>query len=108
MDVAGTGFNTTSVVVARVVKKDNNKIDKVQLVNINTIPTSGNFKDDAIFIKKTFYAYGGDLDLVKSKVKIKKNINFMKIIYCFYLFLFVFICFYKYWNHVYKKIENLI
>lgn len=69
VDVAGTGFNTTSVVVARVVKKDNNKIDKVHLVNINTIPTSGNFKDDAIFIKKTFYAYGGDLDLVKSKVK---------------------------------------
>lgn len=69
VDVAGTGFNTTSVVVARVVKKDNNKIDKVQLVNINTIPTSGNFKDDAIFIKKTFYTYGGDLDLVKSKVK---------------------------------------
>lgn len=69
VDVAGTGANTTSIIVGRVVKKENNKIDKVQIVNINTIPTSGNFKDDAIFIKKVFYAYGGDLDLVKSKVK---------------------------------------
>ena len=50
-------------------KKENNKIDKVQIVNINTIPTSGDFSADAICIKKTFYAYGGDLDIVKSKVK---------------------------------------
>lgn len=69
VDVAGTGFNTTSIVVGRVVKKENNKIDKVQIVNINTIPTSGDFSADAICIKKTFYAYGGDLDIVKSKVK---------------------------------------
>jgi len=69
VDVAGTGANTTSIVVGRVVKRDDNKIDKVQIVNINTIPTSGDFKEDAIFIKKVFYAYGGDLDLVKSKVK---------------------------------------
>lgn len=69
VDVAGTGANTTSIVVGKVIKKDSGKIDKIQLVNINTIPTSGDFSADAICIKKTFYAYGGDLDLVKSKVK---------------------------------------
>lgn len=69
VDVAGTGENTTSIIVGRVIKKDNNKIDKVQIVNINTIPTSGDFSADAVCIKKTFYAYGGDLNLVRSKVK---------------------------------------
>lgn len=69
VDVSGTGANTTSIVVSRVLRKENGKLDKVQFVNINTIPTSGNFVDDAICIKKTFYAYGGDLDIVKSKVK---------------------------------------
>ncbi len=69
VDVAGTGFNTTSVVVGKVIKRDNGKIEKIHIVNINTIPTSGDFSADAIFIKKTFYAYGGDLDLVRSRVK---------------------------------------
>ena len=69
VDVAGTGANTTSIVVGRIVKRENNTLDKVQIVSINTIPTSGDFSEDAIFIKKLFYAYGGSLEIAKSKVK---------------------------------------
>ena len=69
VDVAGTGENTTSIVIGRILKKENNTLDKVQVVSCNTIPTSGDFSDDAIFIKKLFYAYGGSLDLTKSRVK---------------------------------------
>ena len=69
VDVAGTGDNTTSIAVGRVLKKENNTIDKIHIVSLNTIPTSGDFSEDAIFIKKLFYAYGGSLDLTKSRVK---------------------------------------
>ena len=69
VDVAGTGENTTSIVVGRILKKENNTLDKIQIVSINTIPTSGDFSEDAIFIKKLFFAYGGSLDLTKSRVK---------------------------------------
>lgn len=69
VDVAGTGTDTTSICVGRVLKQANGKIDKIHVVGLYTIPTSGNFKSDAIFIKKIFLAFGGDYDLVKSKVK---------------------------------------
>lgn len=69
VDVAGAGANTTSIVVGKIMKRENNTLDKVKIVSMNTIPTSGDFSEDAIFIKKLFYAYGGSQDIVKSKVK---------------------------------------
>ncbi len=69
VDVAGTGTDTTSISVGRVLKQDNGKIDKIHVVGLYTIPTSGDFKSDAIFIKKIFLSFGGSYDIVKSKVK---------------------------------------
>lgn len=69
VDVAGTGTDTTSICIGRVLKQANGKIDKVHIVGLYTIPTSGNFKSDAIFIKKLFLKYGGSYEMVKSKIK---------------------------------------
>lgn len=69
VDVAGTGTDTTSICIGRVLKQANGKIDKIYIVGLYTIPTSGNFKSDAIFIKKLFLKYGGNYEMVKSKVK---------------------------------------
>lgn len=69
VDVAGTGTDTTSVCIGRVLKQANGKIDKIHIVGLYTIPTSGDFKSDAIFIKKLFLKYGGNYDIVKSKIK---------------------------------------
>ena len=69
VDVAGAGMNMTSIVIGKILKNPNGRLNKVQIVSMTSIPTSGDFSEDAIFIKKLFFAYGGSEDMIKSKVK---------------------------------------
>ena len=66
---ASESNNKTAIVVLRIIRNDNGQIRQVRLVNIITPPNGLNFEEQSIIVKQTFYKYGGNLDLNKSRVK---------------------------------------
>ena len=69
VDVARKVNNKTAIVVGKIIKNNVGKIRQIQIVNITTPPQNLSYKEQSIIIKKIFYQYGGNLDLIKSRVK---------------------------------------
>lgn len=61
--------NKTVIAVLKIIRNDNGSINEVQLVNIIVPPNGLNYEEQAIEVKKIFKKYGGNIDLVKSRVK---------------------------------------
>jgi hypothetical protein len=61
--------NKTSIVVLKLIRSNNGIIRQIQIVNIINPPNGLNFDEQAIIIKRIFYQYGGNYDIVKSRVK---------------------------------------
>ncbi len=69
VDVARKINNRTSITVGKLIKSQSGKLRQIHIVEINTPPQNLNYEEQAIIVKKIFYKYGGDVDLVKSRVK---------------------------------------
>ncbi|MFA5558844.1 MAG: hypothetical protein WDA59_05215 [Methanofastidiosum sp.] len=61
--------NKTSIVVLKIIRNNSGSIRQVQLHNIINPPNGLNFEEQSIIVKRVFYKYGGNLDLIKSRVK---------------------------------------
>lgn len=61
--------NKTAVVVLKIIRNKTGTIRQIQLVNIVEPPNGLNFKDQSLMVKRLFYAYGGNADINKSRVK---------------------------------------
>lgn len=61
--------NKTAIVVLKVIRNQSGSIRQVRCVNIITPNNGLNFEEQSIIVKQTFYKYGGNLDLSKSRVK---------------------------------------
>jgi hypothetical protein len=69
VDVARKINNRTAIIVGKLIKNQNGRIRQIHIIEINTPPQNLNYEEQSIIIKKIFYKYGGDLDLIKSRVK---------------------------------------
>jgi hypothetical protein len=69
IDVARKINNRTAIVVGKLIKGNTGRVRQIHIIEINTPPQNLNYEEQSIIIKKVFYKYGGDLDLVKSRVK---------------------------------------
>jgi hypothetical protein len=69
VDVARKINNKTAIVVLRLIRGKNGNIRQIHIVEIVTPPQNINYEEQAITIKQIFYKYGGDLDLIRSRVK---------------------------------------
>lgn len=61
--------NKTAIVVLKIIRNSQGAIRQIHVVNIIEPPNGLNFKEQSILVKKIFYQYGGNHDLVKSRVK---------------------------------------
>lgn len=61
--------NKSAIVVLKIIRNANGIIRQIHIVNIITPPNGLNYKEQATIVKQTFYKYGGNLDLNKSRVK---------------------------------------
>lgn len=61
--------NKSAIVVLKIIRNNKGVIRQIQLVNIIEPPNGLTFKEQSIIVKRLFYQYGGNLDLVKSRVK---------------------------------------
>ena len=61
--------NKTCIVVLKIIRNKKGEIRQIQLVNIVEPPNGYTFKEQSLVVKRLFYRYGGNLDLVKSRVK---------------------------------------
>lgn len=61
--------NKTAIVVLKIIRNQDGVIRQIQVVNIIEPPNGLNFTEQSVVVKRTFYKYGGDLDLSKSRVK---------------------------------------
>lgn len=61
--------NKTCIVVLKIIRNNKGIIRQIQVVNIVEPPNGYTFKEQSIVVKRLFYEYGGDLDLIKSRVK---------------------------------------
>lgn len=61
--------NKSCIVVLKIIRNPKGEIRQIQLVNIVEPPNGYTFKEQSLVVKRLFYRYGGDLDLVKSRVK---------------------------------------
>lgn len=61
--------NKSAIVILKIIRNANGIIRQVHIVNIITPPNGLNYKEQATIVKQTFYKYGGNLDLNKSRVK---------------------------------------
>lgn len=61
--------NKSCIVVLKIIRNQKGIIRQIQLVNIVEPPNGYTFKEQSVVVKKMFYDYGGDLDIVKSRVK---------------------------------------
>lgn len=61
--------NKTAIAILKIIRNAEGSIRQIHVVNIICPPNGLNFKEQAIFIKKIFYKYGGNSDLSKSRVK---------------------------------------
>lgn len=69
VDVARKINNKTAIVVLRLIRGKNGNVRQIHMVEIVTPPQNINYEEQSIIIKKLFYKYGGDLDIVRSRVK---------------------------------------
>lgn len=61
--------NKSAIVVLKIIRNANGIIRQIHIVNIITPPNGLNYKEQATIVKQTYYKYGGNLDLNKSRVK---------------------------------------
>lgn len=61
--------NKTAIVVLKIIRNKSGQIRQVRVVNIITPPNGLNFTEQALEVKRVFYLYGGNHDMVKSRVK---------------------------------------
>jgi ribonucleoside-diphosphate reductase alpha chain len=61
--------NKSAIVVLKIIRNQTGTIRQIQIVNIITPPNGLNYEEQSILVKRTFYKYGGNLDLTKSRVK---------------------------------------
>lgn len=61
--------NKSAIVVLKIIRNAQGIIRQIHLVNIICPPNGLNYKEQALVVKKTFYKYGGNLDVSKSRVK---------------------------------------
>lgn len=61
--------NKTSIVVLKIIRNPQGSIRQIQLVNIINPPNGLNFDEQSIIIRRVFKQYGGDYDVIKSRVK---------------------------------------
>ena len=61
--------NKSAIVVLKIIRNKTGTIRQIQLVNIVVPPNGLSFKEQSILVKRLFYAYGGDLDMSRSRVK---------------------------------------
>jgi len=61
--------NKTSIVVLKIIRNTSGSIRQIQLHNIINPPNGLNYEEQSIIVKRVFYKYGGNLDLIKSRVK---------------------------------------
>lgn len=66
---ASESNNKTAIVVLKIIRNQSGSIRQIQLVNIITPPNGLNYEEQSIIVKRTFYKYGGNLDITKSRVK---------------------------------------
>lgn len=66
---ASDSNNKTAIVILKIIRNSDGVLRQIQVVNIITPPNGLNYKEQAVIVKKTFYQYGGNLDLHKSRVK---------------------------------------
>ena len=69
VDVARKINNRTAITVGKIIKSQSGSLRQVHILEVTTPPQNLNYEDQSIIIKKVFYKYGGDLDLLKSRVK---------------------------------------
>ena len=61
--------NKTSIVVLKIIRNTSGSIRQIQLHNIINPPNGLNYEEQSVIVKRVFYNYGGNLDLMKSRVK---------------------------------------
>lgn len=61
--------NKTAIVVLKIIRNKSGTIRQIQLVNIVEPPNGLSFKEQSLVVKRMFYAYGGNSDINKSRVK---------------------------------------
>lgn len=61
--------NKTAVVVLKIIRSKTGTIRQIQLVNIVEPPNGLSFKEQSLIVKRLFYAYGGNADMNRSRVK---------------------------------------
>ena len=61
--------NKTSIVVLKIIRNTSGSIRQIQLHNIINPPNGLNYEEQSIIVKRVFYKYGGNLDIIKSRVK---------------------------------------
>jgi len=61
--------NKTVIVVLKIIRNKDGVIRQVQAINIVAPPNGLNFTQQSLIVKNLFYQYGGNLDLVRSRVK---------------------------------------
>ena len=61
--------NKTSIVVLKIIRNTSGSIRQIQLHNIINPPNGLNYEEQSIILKRVFYKYVGNLDLIKSRVK---------------------------------------
>jgi ribonucleoside-diphosphate reductase alpha chain len=66
---ASESNNKTSIVVLKIIRNNSGSIRQIQLHNIINPPNGLNYEEQSVIVKRVFYKYGGNLDLVKSRVK---------------------------------------
>lgn len=66
---ASDSNNKTAIVILKIIRNTEGVIRQIHIVNIISPPNGLNYKEQATIVKKTFYKYGGNLDLNKSRVK---------------------------------------
>ena len=66
---ASSSNNKSAIAILKLVRGADGRIRQVQVVNMITPPNGLTFEEQSIVVKQLFYAYGGNLDLTKSRVK---------------------------------------
>ncbi len=61
--------NKTAIVVLKIIRNKTGTIRQIQAVNIVEPPNGLSFKEQSLMVKRLFYAYGGNSDMFKSRVK---------------------------------------
>jgi len=61
--------NKTAITVLKIIRNQTGLIRQIHVVNIITPPNGLNYEEQSVIVKRVFYQYGGDLDILKSRVK---------------------------------------